>query len=455
MNHWPALDRLTAASLSAGRVRRAAVLLWATCALVLALGVSSASASLTNTCVGADANAATLVSPSCFEALDGNVKVDSSPALHTDWVSLAPTVAVPDALAPTDTEFAGGAAGKEQDPGAWGLITGITTPGKSDILAAAARSDSVLDGSGNPHLMVYTAFERQDGSGNANVSFELNHGCQSTDSTAGSYAATCTDGKNFDNDGSAATPKVPFRTEGDVLITYDGNNSNGVTVGMCKWHGDAYGETSSSAYGWYTLPGFGLGGSKLQGSDNCTTLSTSGTPAAGGGMNNGNLINTTTGVVGGPRAISNMSETIGDNLFGEMAIDLGRALSTVGDPTPCFDFGSIWMHSRSSDTPTSNMIDYVAPNAIPGVSSCKVHVDKTVSTDGTNFAAGTGHDTDTDHGPDSTVYAHGDGTLTYHLTVTNPGTAPLSADTSYTDPITHVTTTMTQPGVLDSQCDVS
>lgn len=446
MKNRTRLDWLVNATSRAARVRRVALLLSVACALVLASGVSGASAStsLTGTCTTAlngPLDPANLVFPSCFEALDGNFAVNA--AGRTDWATLQPTTAVPDALAPNDTEFAGGSAGKEQDPGAWQLTTGITTPGKSDILAAAARSDSVTDANGSQHLMVYTAFERQDGSGNADVSFELNHGCQNTDPTDTThYSSTCTDGRTFDNDGNPATPNVPFRSPGDILITYDGNNSTGVVVGMCTWHGDEYGETSNSTYGWYTL---GSSATKLTGNTNCTTLSTSGTPSAGGAMNNGTLTNS----FNGSPVISNMSASIGDNLFGEMAIDLGRALSSVADPTPCFDFGSIWMHSRSSNTATSNMIDYVQPTSIPGVSSCEVHVDKTVSTDGTHFAAGTGHDSN--HAADAAVYAHGSDTLTYKLQITNPGTSPLAPDASYTDPVTHISTALTD-GIRDARC---
>ena len=38
---------------------------------------------------------------------------------------------------------------------------------------------------------------------------------------------------------------------------------------------------------------------------------------------------------------------------------LGNALGT-----PCFSFGSIWMHTRSSTTPTSDMKDYIAPSPL-------------------------------------------------------------------------------------------
>ena len=132
------------------------------------------------------------------------------------------------------------------------------------MLHAAYGTDTIFNATTNrDNLFFYGAFQRVAGDGNANVSFELNK-------QPGLY----------DN----GTDDVPIRSEGDLLITFDGNNSGGVTVRMCMWHGDREGESSAAAgastFGWYTLPGFGNGGTKLKGNDNCTLLSSALNPTA-------------------------------------------------------------------------------------------------------------------------------------------------------------------------------
>jgi hypothetical protein len=49
--------------------------------------------------------------------------------------------------------------------------------------------------------------------------------------------------------------------------------------------------------------------------------------------------------------------------FGEAALNLTQVLGEA-DLGRCFSFGSIWMHSRSSDSDSSNMEDYVAPRDV-------------------------------------------------------------------------------------------
>jgi hypothetical protein len=51
------------------------------------------------------------------------------------------------------------------------------------------------------------------------------------------------------------------------------------------------------------------------------------------------------------------------HLFAETALDLSELLDVhYGDP--CFSFGSIWMHSRSSDSIHAQMKDYVRPRPL-------------------------------------------------------------------------------------------
>ena len=343
-----------------------------------------------------------IISPSCFEGGDGNLVVDNANGTgRIDWASLTPSTFT-DGTGATDSQFAGGSAGKQNDPGAWALIEG-PNPAKTDVLAVATKTDPVSN-----HIFFYGAFHRFGDTGNANVSFELNK------------VATL-----FDNDGSAATPPVPFRSEGDAMITFDGGAGN-VRVGMCLWHGDEDGESSNAAYGWYTLPGFGMPGAvKIDSNTDCTTLSTVdlATRVAFGNVNASALDNTPNG---GPTVLSNFPDSIVANTFGEVSVDLTAALSTPGQQNPCFDFGGVWMHSRSSDTIVANMQDYVTPHALVGARSCAISVDKQVAV---GSAAGPYHQGT----PADPSWANTGDTLYYTLAVRNDGAVPVVVD-SLADP---------------------
>ena len=57
------------------------------------------------------------------------------------------------------------------------------------------------------------------------------------------------------------------------------------------------------------------------------------------------------------------SGTIPTYHFGEAALNINRFLQEAVDD-PCVSFGSMWMHSRSSTSESSNMQDDVAPQAL-------------------------------------------------------------------------------------------
>jgi hypothetical protein len=342
------------------------------------------------------------ISPSCFEAGDGNIVVDHG---GNDWQNFS---AFPAANRATkdddlgDSQF--GTGSKEQDPGQWNLNNG-SQPGKSDILHSAYATETIHNNTtGLDDLFFYGAFQRMAGSGDANVDFELN-------AVGGTY-----------NNG---TSNVPIRSEGDLLITFDGNAAGGVVVGMCIWHGDRFGESSAapnaSTFGWYTLPGFGNGGTKLKGSGTCTTLTTVSNPAGIGAMNVGSIAN---------NGIPNFSDPIGANLFGETGVNVTEALSSAGVVSPCLDFGSVWMHSRSSSAPLSNMQDFVGPMPLVAGSGCSIDLEKYVAVQkpgGPAPAPGDFQDADT---PDGAVFASTGDTLHYLVTVTNDGSNPLTLDTN-------------------------
>src|SRR3954471_9934185 len=336
------------------------------------------------------ASAAITVPPSTFEGGDGDLVVNHA---GTDWNTPAPNLAqaTDNDGGPTPSAFVTGS--KEQDPGNFDLGV-ASAPSKSDILHAAYANDVI----GND-LYFYGAFDRLDGSGNANVSFELNR-------VGGTF--------NNGND------QVPIRSEGDLLITFDGNNSGGVRVGMCIWHGDRDGESSSATghanFGWYTLPGFGTG-QKLKGSGNCTTLTTVAGASAAGSMNNGTVTNT---------GLSQFPASIPDNRFGEMSVNVSAALRNSGIVSPCVAFGSAWIHSRSSDAPLSSMQDYVAPTGITAATPCSIDLEKSVAVQRPGDPAPSASDYADADSAGSAVVANTGDTLHYLIVLTNPGQNPVT-----------------------------
>jgi hypothetical protein len=334
--------------------------------------------------LAASASAAITVPPSNFEGGDGDLIVNHG---GTDWATPAPHLSqVTDDDSAAFSAFVTGS--KEQDPGNWDLGP-ASAPSKADILHAAYANDVV-----GGDLYFYGAFQRLDGSGNANVSFELNR-------LPGTFA------NGNDN--------VPIRSEGDLLITFDGNNSNGVRVGMCIWHGDRDGESSSATgagnFGWYTLPGFGTG-QKLKGNDNCTLLTTVSNATATGSMNNGSV---------NASSLNQFSASIADNQFGEMSVNVSDALRRSGIISPCVAFGSAWIHSRSSDAPLSSMQDFVQPTGISAATPCSIDLEKSVAVQKPGDPApATSEYADADSASSAVVADTGD-TLNYLIVLTNPG----------------------------------
>src|SRR3954451_1259213 len=344
--------------------------------------------------------AADIVSPSCFEGGDGNLVVNH--AAHSDWKTLTATqTALPDMTGAADDRFTGG---KEMSPNGWTIGTGANavSPSKSDLVRAVVASQEVSAIAGANPTFLYAAFQLAGDSGNTNLSLELNQL-----------------GTTFHN---AAGYDVPKRKTNDVLITYDGK-SGAFNVGICKWFGDSVageeiGEVQSNdAFGWYQInPITGARTTKLNGSDNCTALPA--TVAIGGSNGAGALPNS-----GADLAIPTFPSTIAIDTFGELSINLDAAFNgTTGNA--CFSFGGAWIHTRSSDTVTSNPVDYSVPVGIPATGNCAITVEKQVST------SANGPFTDSDTAATALVTSASTDPLFYKINVHNAGTTTLDPLTS-------------------------
>jgi hypothetical protein len=246
---------------------------------------------------------------STFDAEDGNLVVDG---IEKDWAN-APNRAFGDDKPTGQSDDSLGNGTKEDDP-VPSVIDGSIPNNKSDLTRFYVASENVSD-----HDFLYLAWERvQDPSGTTNMDFEFNQ--SSVLSSNG---------------------VMPVRTAGDVLIKYDLSQGGAKpSFGLHRWitQGNAAQDCEASA----KLPCWGK----------VTPL---GTDAVGS-------VNTT--AVTDP--IRNVS--LSPRTFGEAAIDLSAA--GILDPSKCQSFGKAYLKSRSSDSFTAAVKDFIAPIDV-NINNCK------------------------------------------------------------------------------------
>ena len=223
-----------------------------------------------------------------FEGADGD---EACLSTAIDWSCLplgAPLSSSSDATGSTDLVFGGGA--KEETPSGWTFVSG-GTGNKADLLTVKSTFQETDTAS-----FLDLAFTRVATTGDVFLTFELNQ------------VRTLWD---------AGNGNIPCRTDGDVLISYAGQNN--VTPVLYRWTGS--------------------GGPAIcpDGATGTWTLGTG--PAA-----------TVEGYTSGT--------------FGEAALDLGSVARNVGLTSPCEYFTSLQAHSRESSSISSSMADYVAPENI-------------------------------------------------------------------------------------------
>ena len=250
---------------------------------------------------------------SAFQGGDGN-QADQSPYL--DWQGLHAAGRVVHSPDPNgaDSAFKGGS--KEDQPGAWGLTTeaGGVNPGKDNILDAYSAVDQP-----GADTFLYLAFTREKANGTTFVAFELNQ-----------------DGRLWKNKNGA---QIPCRRTGDVLVVFAAHG-NGMDVVLERW----VTSTTDAASGCATTGHLDQVASVPVGD-------------AQGAVNPGPIANYLPGFFPVPGKIPDAGQ------FGEAALNLSALLAAAfGDR--CFAFGSIWMHSRSSLSESSEMQDYLAPRPL-------------------------------------------------------------------------------------------
>jgi len=257
---------------------------------------------------------------SAFTAADGDQEAAGG---LTDWQTYANEVTSKiDAPVPEPTGPDYYYKGQEDSPDTWTLDStdGGISPAKSNALAAFSLRDPLLG-----DQFFYFAFDRQSPSGaNAFLGFELN---KRTSMWVNSVGTT-----------------IPCRSTGDVLISYEIDPSNkSVIFTAYKWTGAGGPATCPEGKtGSFSPVSLGLGNTQgYMNFDNAIT----------------NYLATATSNPSGPLPASFAAGT-----FGEGAINLSNTIGAGADP--CFSFGQVQLHSRSSASLSSALQDTVDPAPI-------------------------------------------------------------------------------------------
>jgi hypothetical protein len=264
-----------------------------------------------------------VLSGSDFEIdVSANLKVDgSSPCI--DWLAggsgtaLRAGVAAKDdkPTGPGDDSFGQGTAENDPNPT---IVDGSIPPNKSDLKRFGVFTET---GPGGRFLELFWS-RVQSPQGTTNMDFELNQKfCDPT--------ATPT---NCANNGTGVTPETPVRTAGDKLITYDLSRGGTIpTISIRTW-------TAGSVWSPATV---------ISGGANALAL---------GAVNTSTIAAADSGGLG----------ALDPFTFGEAAINF-NAIFPPG--SPCGKFGSAYLKSRSSDSFTSELKDFIAPEQV-NISNC-------------------------------------------------------------------------------------
>ena len=243
---------------------------------------------------------------SSFEGSDG----DLVPQSGIDWQSFVGSprlkVGVDLPVGQNDDSL----AGKEDDV-VPGIDTGSIPSNKSDLLRFYTYHERVESG-GTARDFLYLAWVRLDTLGTANMDFEFN---QSSTLTANGTTVV--------------------RTPGDMLITYGFTGGGNPTLGLSRWTATGPCASSPSAPCWGpVMPLTGV----AEGSVNAVAVND---PVSGG--------------------------TLPALTFGEAAIDLTAA--NVFPSDACVSFGRGFVKSRSSNSFSSSLKDFIKPIDVK-VSNC-------------------------------------------------------------------------------------
>lgn len=301
---------------------------------------------------------------------DSNLKVDHTNCL--DWLNSTGNTLMSSVKSKqdlpsgsNDDAFGQGTAENDTNPS---IVFGSIPPNKSDLKTFGVNTEAGQVTTANPtgkFLQLYWG-RVQNPSGTTNMDFELNQKVCDPSATTTNCADTAT------IPGTSTQEGVPVRTDGDLLITYDLSKGGTVpTISKRVWNG------TTSQWGPATV--------------------ISGAPGSGasalGSINQSSIPSTASDSVG----------PFDPFTFGEVSV----AYSALFGTNTCGKFGSAYVKSRSSDSFTAEVKDFIAPEQV-SISNCSG-----LTTTATSSATVGGNISDTAHL--TGVSNDASGTITFHL----------------------------------------
>ena len=253
--------------------------------------------------------------------------------------------------------------GTKEDTALPTVVSGSIPPNKSDLKAFGVYTETGEVTLGNPtgKFLELLWTRVQDPSGTTNMDFELNQ-------------KLCDLNANPTN--CAPNNLTPLRTSGDKLITYDLSRGGTVaTISIRTWNGSAWGSPTV------------LTGSSAQARG---TVNTSQITAA--------------------NSLASLNPPLDPRTFGEASISFG---ALFGENT-CGQFGSAYLKSRSSDSFSAALKDFVPPQAVT-ISNCAALTTNASNTPGTDDPPATIGDSISDVATLSGVTPTAGGTITFKL----------------------------------------
>jgi Prealbumin-like fold domain len=243
---------------------------------------------------------------------DANLKVDdASPSI--DWVGTAETRKSDDPSGANDNSFG---QGTKEDTAVPTVVAGGIPPNKSDLTTFGVYLEENTNGS----FLNLFWHRVQDPSGTTNMDFEFNKS-----STASGNGVT------------------PVRSEGDLLIQYDlANGGTHPELFVSRWVASG---PKSQCEAANATPCWGTRDNLTAAGDATGSINTSAIPSAeADGLGN-----------------------ISARTFGEAQLDFDALAGDEEDD--CVSFGSAYLKSRSSDSFTAALKDFIAPTSL-NLSTC-------------------------------------------------------------------------------------
>ncbi|GAA1766009.1 MSCRAMM family protein [Agromyces humatus] len=268
---------------------------------------------------------------------DANLKVDD-PAPSIDWANVIENRQADLATGSGDDSFGQGA---KEDTAVPTVVDGSIPPNKSDLL----NFGTYLEESAAGDFLHMFWHRVQEPNGTTNMDFEFNQ-------------SETLSGNNV----------TPLRTEGDILIQYDlSQGGTNPQLFVAYWLTDGTFNppnpdqtvTTANCVSSNAFPCWGLRANLTSSGDATGSINTTAIPAAeSDGLSSTNPVSART--------------------FGEATVDFS---AIVGDDE-CVSFGSAYLKSRSSDSFTAALKDFIRPADVDLTNCAKVIIHKETDPDG-------------------------------------------------------------------------